>query len=84
MNFLAGLVYLCATTLAYRLYLNSKIIHPNGVLILQMFGDLLYLFDAYLYYDGWKRDKEDFDADVTQKKLMELNLVQQLTIDNIQ
>jgi len=49
-----------------------------------MFGDLLYLFDAYLYYDGWKRDKEDFDADVKQKKLMELNLVQQLTIDNIQ
>ncbi len=83
MNIIAGVIYLCATTLAYRLYISYKVVHPNGVLILQMIGDLVYLFDAYLYYDGWQRDKEEYDVNTERQKLMELNLVKQLTTENV-
>ncbi len=83
MNIIAGVIYLCATTLAYRLYISDKVVNPNGVLILQMIGDLVYLFDAYLYYDGWQRDKEEYDVNTERQKLMELNLVKQLTTENI-
>jgi hypothetical protein len=82
MNIIASVIYLCATTLAYRLYINYKVINPNGVLILQMIGDLVYLFDAYLYYDGWQRDKQEYDANTERQKLIELNLVKQLTTEN--
>lgn len=83
MNIIAGVVYLCSTTLAYRFYLSYKIVNPNGVLILQMIGDLLYLFDAYLYYDCWKRDKQEYDANTERQKLIELNLVKELTTENV-
>jgi hypothetical protein len=48
-----------------------------------MMGDLIYLFDAYLYYDGWQRDKQEYDANTERQKLIELNLVKQLTTDNV-
>jgi hypothetical protein len=83
MNIIASVIYLCATTLAYRLYMNSKVINSNGVLIIQMMGDFIYLFDAYLYYDCWQRDKREYDANTERQKLMELNLVKQLTTDNV-
>ncbi|CAF1097991.1 unnamed protein product [Rotaria sordida] len=79
---LASLIYLCATTLAYRLYMNLNIVNSNGVLILQMLGDLVYLFDAYLYYECWQRDKEDHDRDTERQRLIALNLVKQSTIEN--
>jgi len=83
MNIIAGVIYLCATTFAYRIYTNYKMINPTGVLILQMTGDLVYLFDAYLYYDCWQRDKQEYDANTERQKLIELNLVKQLTTDNV-
>jgi hypothetical protein len=83
LNIIAGVIYLIATTLAYRLYVNYNVISPNGVVILQMIGDLVYLFDAYLYYDCWQRDKQEYDANTERKKLIELNLVKQLTTDNL-
>ena len=83
LNILAGVVYLSATTIAYRLYITYKFVNPNGVLILQMLGDLIYLFDAYLYHDCWKRDKQDYDANTERQKLMELSLVKQLTTDDV-
>lgn len=82
-NIIAGVFYLCSTTLAYRLYVNHKVVNVTGVLILQMTGDLLYLFDAYLYYDCWQRDKQEYDANTERQKLIELNLVKQLTTEHL-
>ncbi|CAF0786332.1 unnamed protein product [Adineta steineri] len=79
---IASLLYLCATSLAYRIYSHLNIIHPSGVLILLMLGDFFYLFDAYLYYECWKRDKQEYDANTEQQNLMQLNVVKQLTTEN--
>ncbi|CAF2401885.1 unnamed protein product [Rotaria sp. Silwood2] len=79
----ASLIYLCATTLAYRIYTTLNIVNPNGVLILQMLGDLVYLFDAYLYYECWKRDKQDYDMNTERQRLIALNLVKQLATENL-
>ena len=83
MNTVAGLIYLCATTLAYRLYMNLNIVNPNAVVILQMLGDLVYLFDAYLYYECWQRDKQEYDANTERQNLIKLNLVKQLTPEKL-
>lgn len=48
-----------------------------------MFGDLLYVFDAYLYYDSWQRDKEEYDANHEQDQLIELRLAKDLFMDDI-
>ncbi|CAF0793496.1 unnamed protein product [Rotaria sp. Silwood1] len=78
----ASLIYLFATTLAHRLYTNLNIVNPTSVLILQMLGDLVYLFDAYLYYECWQRDKQDYDMNTERQRLLALNLVKQLVTDN--
>jgi hypothetical protein len=83
MNTVAGLIYLCATTLAYRLYTNLKVVYPNGVVILYILGDLFYLFDAYLYYECWQRDTQDYETNTERQKLIKLNLVKQLTTENL-
>ena len=82
-NIIAAILYLCATTLAYRLYVNYKIVNATSVLILQMIGDLTYLFDAYLYYDCWQQDKQEYDANTERQRLIELNLVKQLTTEHL-
>ena len=81
---IATSIYLCATASAYRLYTNYRIINSNGVLILHMLGDLLYLFDAYLYYDCGQRDKQEYDANQERKQLIELRLVRHTTMDEIE
>ena len=81
MNIIAGLIYLCATSLAYRFYIHLNIVNSNGILIIQMFGDLVYLCDAYLYYECWKRDKQDYDINTERQNLIKLNLVKQISID---
>ena len=83
MNTSAALIYLCATTLAYRLYRNLNVLYPNGVVILCILGDLVYLFDAYLYYECSQRDQKDYDMNIEQQKLIKLNLVKQLTTENL-
>jgi hypothetical protein len=83
MNTVAGLIYLCATTLAYRLYMSSNVVNLNAVDMLQMLGDLVYLFDAYLYYECWQRDKQEYDANTERQNLIQLNLVKQLTTEKL-
>ncbi len=83
MNTVGSLIYLCATALSYRLYTNLKVAYPNAVLILFMLGDLVYLFDAYLYYECCQRDKQDYDANIERQKVIKLNLVKQLTTENL-
>ena len=81
MNIIAGLIYLCATSFAYRFYTNLNVVNTNSVLIIQMFGDLVYLCDAYLYYECWKRDKQEYDINTERQKLIQLSLVKQLTTE---
>ncbi|UJR30762.1 hypothetical protein I4U23_018282 [Adineta vaga] len=57
-NIIGNFVYLCAIILAYDCYKNHKIISSNTVLLIQIFGDLVYLFDAYLYHECWQRDAD--------------------------
>ena len=45
-----------------------------------MFGDLLYLFDAYLYYDSWQRESI---SNREHDHLIELRLAKQLVMDEI-
>ena len=80
MNVVGAAIYLCATTLAYRLYADYRIVHVNAVLILHMLGDLIYLFDAYLYYDSWQYDRERYEANVERQQLIELQLGKQLNV----
>ncbi|UJR15824.1 hypothetical protein I4U23_002753 [Adineta vaga] len=82
LNIIAGFIYLCATSLAYRLYIHSNVIYPNGVVIIEIFGDLIYLFDAYLYYECWKREKQEYDANTERQNLIKLNVVRQLSTEN--
>lgn len=82
MNIVGGLVYLCATTLAYRLYISLNFVNLDAVLIVQMFGDLVYLFDALLYYDCWQQDKQDYDTNSEQQRLIEFNLLKQFCIED--
>ena len=49
-----------------------------------MFGDLLYLFDAYLYYDSWQRDQQEAVANRERDQLIELRLTKQLVMDEIE
>ena len=81
MNLMGAVIYLCATTLAYRLYRDYRIVDVNAVLILHMLGDLIYLFDAYLYYDTWQCDREKYDANVERQQLIELQLSKQWNVD---
>ena len=74
MNGIAASVYLCATALAYRFYIDYGLVESNAVLILQMLGDLLYLFDAYLYYDCWLRDEQEYELHNERQQLIELRL----------
>jgi hypothetical protein len=39
------------------------------VLLLQIFGDFVYLFDAYLYHECWQRDKSELNANTEQLSL---------------
>jgi hypothetical protein len=82
MYMIASLIYLCATSLAYRFYTNLNVVNSNSILIIQMFGDLIYLFDAYLYYECWKRDKQEYDVNTERQKLIQLSLVKQLTTED--
>ena len=81
MNGIAASVYLCATTLAYRFYTDYGMIDVNAVLILQMLGDLLYLFDAYLYYDCWLRDQQEYELHNEREQLIELRLANEFLTD---
>ncbi|CAF3210044.1 unnamed protein product [Rotaria socialis] len=59
LNIIGNLIYLCATILAYYIYRTEKIINSSRVLLLQIFGDFVYLFDAYIYHECWKQDKQE-------------------------
>ncbi|CAF3190947.1 unnamed protein product [Rotaria socialis] len=78
----ANLIYLCATTLAYRFYVNLNDVNVRGVVILQILGDLVYLCDACLYYEGWLEDKQEYDRNTERQKLTVLNFINQLTTEN--
>ncbi|CAF1055373.1 unnamed protein product [Adineta ricciae] len=65
-NILGNLVYLCAILFAYNCYRNYKILNSDTALLIQILGDLVYLFDAYLYHECWKRDAEIFDIHTEQ------------------
>ncbi|CAM4749610.1 unnamed protein product [Rotaria magnacalcarata] len=78
----ATLIYLCATTLAYRFYTNLNLVNVRSVVILQILGDLVYLCDAYLYYKGWREDKQEYDRNTERQKLTELNFINQSTPEN--
>jgi len=65
LNIIANLIYLSSIILAYYFYRIHKIINPNSVLIIQIFGDYFYLFDAYLYYKCW----QEFDINIEQQSL---------------
>ncbi|CAF1067005.1 unnamed protein product [Adineta ricciae] len=80
--FIGNVIYLCSTSLAYRFYVDFNVTYPNGVVILQIFGDLIYLLDAYLYYECWKRDKQEYDANTERQNLVKLNVVKQLSTEN--
>ncbi|CAF1030095.1 unnamed protein product [Rotaria sp. Silwood1] len=69
LNIIANLIYLCATILAYYFYRNDKMMNSTIVLVLQIFGDIVYLIDAYLYHECWQRDKEEFDVVTEQQSL---------------
>ncbi|CAF4015312.1 unnamed protein product [Rotaria sp. Silwood2] len=69
LNIIANLIYLCATILAYYFYRSDKNMNSTIVLILQIFGDVVYLIDAYLYHECWQRDKQEFDAVTEQQSL---------------
>ncbi|CAF1034422.1 unnamed protein product [Rotaria sordida] len=69
LNIIANLIYLCATILAYYFYRNDKITNSTIVLLLQIFGDIVYLIDAYLYHECWQQDKKEFDAATEQQNL---------------
>lgn len=58
-------------------------VEVNAVLILQMLGDLLYLFDAYLYYDCWLRDQQEYELRNEREQLMELRLANEFPTDQI-
>lgn len=81
MNVIAASVYLCATALAYRLHTDYGMVDVNAVLILQMLGDLLYLFDAYLYYDCWLRDQQEYELHNEREQLIELRLANEFPTD---
>jgi hypothetical protein len=74
MNMIGSLLYLCATILAIYFYKTQKMSSSNTVLILQIIGDLVYLFDAYLYHKCWQRDKQEFDANLGRQNLIEIDL----------
>jgi len=65
LNILANLIYLSSIILTYYFYEVHKIINSNTVLIVQIFGDFVYLFDAYLYYECWP----EFDANTERQSL---------------
>jgi len=69
MNIIPNLIYLYSIILAYYFYRVHKIINPNTILIVQIFGDFVYLFDAYLYHECWQRDKEEFDVNTERQSL---------------
>jgi hypothetical protein len=66
LNITASLIYLCSIILAYYFYTIYKIVNSNTVLIIQIFGDFVYLLDAYLYHECWQRDKEEFHFNTEQ------------------
>ena len=81
---MGSLIYLFATTLAYRFYVAYGIVNSNPIFILQMLGDLIYLFDAYLYYDCWKQDEKEMRRNNEREKLIELRLAQQFfTLEDV-
>ncbi len=41
----------------------------NLVLLLQIFGDFVYLCDAYLYHKCWQRDKSELNGNTEQQSL---------------
>jgi hypothetical protein len=84
LNVLASSIYLCATTLAYRFYVNYDVENADGVHLLQIIGDLLYLFDAYLYYECWRTDQYVYNVNNEQKEWIELRLRKQLTMDEME
>ncbi|CAF1558321.1 unnamed protein product, partial [Adineta steineri] len=43
--------------------------NSNSVVLIQIFGDLIYLIDAYLYLECWQRDKIEFDVNTEQQSL---------------
>jgi hypothetical protein len=65
LNIIANLIYLSSIILTYYLYKIHKIINSNTVLIVQIFGDFVYLFDAYLYYECW----QEFNTNTEQQSL---------------
>lgn len=52
LNIIANFIYLCSIILAYYFYITHKDI--NIALIVQIFGDIVYLLDAYLYHRCWQ------------------------------
>ncbi|CAF1326312.1 unnamed protein product [Adineta steineri] len=69
LNIIGNLIYLCAIILAYNFYQTSKIMNSNSIVLIQIFGDLIYLIDAYLYLECWQRDKIEFDVNTEQQSL---------------
>lgn len=43
-----------------------------------MLGDIVYLFDAYLYYDCWKEDEKQYKQNNEREQLIELRLSRSL------
>lgn len=62
LNILPSLIYLYANILAFYVYRTEKITTSSNVLLLQVIGDLVYLIDAYLYYECWQKDKEELNT----------------------
>lgn len=43
--------------------------NSTSVLLIQIVGDWIYLFDAYLYHDCWLRDAEDVKSQAVRASL---------------